>query len=104
METYFLKSDNKTSSLPPLSYDQRRPLQLLSAFRIFVSLAFCILYLSDNLVNPLGSLNPDAFFSLSLLYLALGIGIWLAIKSLSIPFEPKVWASALIDIIMLTLL
>jgi two-component system sensor histidine kinase PilS (NtrC family) len=104
METYFLKSDNQTNIHPPLSYDQRRPLQLLSGFRIFISLAFCLLFITGNLVTPLGSLNPDAFFSFSLLYLALGIGIWLAIRSLIIPFEPKVWVSALADITMLTLL
>jgi len=104
METYFLKSDNQTKSSLPLSYDQRRPLQLLSAFRLFISLTFCLLFISGNLITPLGSLNPEAFFSFSLLYLALGIGLWLAIRSLAIPFEPKVWVSALTDIIMLTLL
>ncbi len=104
METYFLKSDNPTRAPQPLSYDQRRPLQLLGAFRIFISLSFCLLYLTDNLFTPLGSYNPDAFFSLSLLYLALGTGIWFLVKTTSIPFEFKVWVSALTDISMLTLL
>jgi len=104
METYFLKSENPTSTPPPLSYDQRRPLQLLGVFRIFISLSFCLLYITDNLITPLGSYNPDIFFSLSLLYLAFGTGIWLIVKTTTIPFEFKVWISALTDIIMLTLL
>ncbi len=104
METYFLKSENPTRTPPPLSYDQRRPLQLLGVFRIFISLSFCLLYITNNLITPLGSYNPDAFFSLSLLYLAFGISIWLVVKTATIPFEFKVWISALTDIIMLTLL
>ena len=104
METYFLKSDNPTSTPSPLNYDQRRPLQLLGAFRIFIATSFCLLYITNNLITPLGSYNPNAFFSVSLLYLGLGIGIWLIIKATRIPFEFKVWISALTDISILTLL
>lgn len=104
METYFLKPDNQASSLPPLTYDQRRPLQLLGIFRILISLGFCLLYITGSLITPLGSYNPDAFFSISLLYLALGIAIWLSIRARQILFEFKVWISALTDIVLLTLL
>jgi two-component system sensor histidine kinase PilS (NtrC family) len=104
METYFLKPDNQKSSLPPLTYDQRRPLQLLGIFRIFISSTFCLLYITGNLITPLGSYNPDAFFSTSLFYLALGVAIWLSIRAPQILFELKVWISALTDIILLTML
>lgn len=104
METYFLKSDKPPSTPSSSSYDPRRPLQLLGVFRIIISLSFCLLYVTDNLITPLGSYHPDAFFTFSLLYLTLGIGIWITIRATAIPFEFKVWLSALTDIVLLTLL
>ena len=104
METYFLKSDNSTRPTRSLSYDQRRPLQLLGAFRIVISTAFCLLFITDNLIAPLGSYHSDAFFTLSLFYLAMGIAIWISIRTPIIPFEIKVWISALTDIFLLTLI
>ncbi len=104
MESYFLKPGSFSSNVIPTSHDPRRPLQLLSAFRIFISVTFCLLYATDNLIAPLGSNNPEAFLTYSVIYLLLGISIWSTQNTLSIPFSFKVWASALTDIILLTLL
>jgi len=103
METYFLKSDKQARLAPAINYHQR-PLQLLCLFRVFISVSFCLLYLTDNLVIPLGSSNPDLFFSYSIIYLILGIVIWATLNNDSIPLGVKIWSNALIDIVLLTLL
>ncbi len=104
MELYFLKPGQQATNGIPISHDPRRPLQLLSAFRIFISVSFCLLYATDNLITPLGVNNPEAFLTYSVIYLILGLSIWWTLNIRSIPFTFKVWASALTDIILLTLL
>jgi len=104
MESYFLKPGSLSSHASSVTNDPRRPLHLLSAFRLFISASFFLLYVTDNLITPLGSYNPEAFFTYSVVYLLLGIGIWLTLNTQSIPFTFKVWISALTDIILLTLL
>lgn len=104
METYFLKTDPSEHNQNTSNHDLARPLQLLSGFRIFLSTTFCLLYLSDNLIAPLGSYNPNAFFAFSVLYLFMGISIALTHRNNRIPFLLKVWVSAITDIVILTIL
>ena len=103
METYFLKPEPVTQTSSTID-DNRRPLLILNGFRSLIALIFSGLYLTDNLVPPLGDYNPELFFQYSLIYLLLSLSLWVIHYSGKVPLHIQVWASAITDIILLTLL
>lgn len=103
MQPYYLKTNPATSSTA-LTEDQRRPLLILNAFRAFLAGLFCLLFLSDKLIAPLGVYQPLAFFYTSLTYFLLSSLFWLVHRNKNIPFTVQVWASAITDILILILL
>lgn len=103
MQTYYLKTNPATGSAA-LNEDPHRPLFILNSFRFFIAGIFSLLYLSDNLISPLGSYQPQAFFHTSLFYFFFSSLFWIVHNNRKIPFTVQVWSSAVVDISLLTLL
>lgn len=103
MQTYFLKTNPATASLS-VQEDHVRPLFILNLFRFLVAFFFCLLYLTDYLIAPLGALEPRAFFYTSILYFLASLIFFPLIRSRQLPFIALVWGNAITDFIFLTLL
>ena len=104
METYYLSQRSAERYRSPITRDPWRPLILLNSFRSVLATLLCLLFLTHNLVTPLGHTNPRLFFQTSLLYLAISIVFWV-LHARRVPAYPiQVYASAITDIIILTVL
>ena len=104
METYYLSQRSAERYRSPITRDPWRPLILLNSFRSVLATLLCLLFLTHNLVTPLGHTNPRLFFQTSLLYLAISIVFWV-LHARRVPAYPiQVYASAITDIIILTML
>jgi len=104
MEPYSLSQKPTERSRSPITRDPWRPLILLNSFRTFLSGLFCLLALSNQLIAPLGHANPRLFFDGSVFYLVISIVFWI-FHTRKVPAYPiQVYASAISDIFVLTLL
>lgn len=88
----------------PSAYDEWRLLALLNLFRTGIAAGFCLLYLSDHLLSPLGSLHPVVFFKASLIYFVFGLMLWILITTRTLAFNLLVYAGAIIDTLSVTTL
>jgi two-component system sensor histidine kinase PilS (NtrC family) len=104
METYYLSQRPAERYRSPITRDPWRPLILLNSFRTLLASLLCLLVLTKKLITPLGHTNPQLFFEASLLYLAISIVFWV-LHTRKVPAYPiQVYASAITDIIILTVL
>ena len=81
-----------------------RVLALLNYFRASIALAFCLLYVANKLLPPLGSHNPDSFFKFSLLYGIGSVVLYVLINRQSLSFNQFVYSGAIIDSLCITAL
>lgn len=104
MEPYYLSQRPPEHGRSLIIRDPWRPLILLNSFRTLLATLLCLLAITDKLIHPLGHSNPSLFFQASLVYLAISIVLWV-LHSRHIPAYPiQVYASAITDIIILTIL
>ena len=104
METYYLSQPPQQYSRSPITRDPWRPLLLLNSFRTLLAVLLCLLAITNKLIAPLGHSNPGLFFQASLVYLLISIVFWI-LHSRHLPAYPiQVYASAITDIIILTIL
>lgn len=104
METYYLSQRSAEHSRSPITRDPWRPLILLNSFRTLLATLLCLLVITHHLIHPLGHTNPTLFFQTSLLYLAISSVFWV-LHTRHVPaYTVQVYASAIADIILLTIL
>jgi two-component system sensor histidine kinase PilS (NtrC family) len=104
METYYLSQNPSERNRSPITRDPWRPLIILNSFRTLLASLLCLLVITHNLIHPLGHTNPSLFFQVSLVYLAISIVLWV-LHSRHFPAYPiQVYASAVTDILILTIL
>ncbi len=104
METYYLGKNPAGHFRSPITRDPWRPLIVLNSFRTSLATLLCLLFITNKLIPPLGQANPQLFIDASLLYLAISIVFWI-LHTRRIPAYPiQVYASAISDIIILTIL
>jgi len=104
MERHYLGSPASDPLYSSVTHDDWRLLRLLNLFRTGVAAAFCLLYLFNKLLPPLGSTNPLLFFAASLLYLFLSLLLWFSLSRRKIQFSSQVYASAIVDALLVTAL
>jgi two-component system sensor histidine kinase PilS (NtrC family) len=104
METYYLSQRPPERSRSPITRDPWRPLILLNSFRTLLATLLCLLVITHKLVAPLGQSHPTLFFQTSLLYLALSVIFWILHTRHLLAYPIQVYASAITDIVILTVL
>jgi len=104
METYYLSQRPFERQRNTISRDPWRPLILLNSFRTLLASLLCLLVLTHHLIHPLGRTNPDLFFQTSLFYLIISIAFWVLHTRHIFAYPSQVYASAITDIIVLTIL
>ncbi|MBI1422791.1 MAG: hypothetical protein GC149_04930 [Gammaproteobacteria bacterium] len=104
METFYLSQRPSERQRSPIARDPWRPLIVLNSFRTLLASLLCLLALTDNLISPLGHANPGLFFQTSLLYLVLSIVFWVLHTRHLFAYPLQVYASAITDILILTVL
>lgn len=101
METFDLSPRQQSRIATALN--DKRPLVLLNIFRALLSGLFCLLYLLDELLHPLGSFELELFFYTSSVYFLFSLAYWGLLNSrLSGHFLTYIALFA--DIILLTIL
>ncbi len=104
METHYLGKDTSDPTTSLVTQDEWRLLTLLNLFRTGVAATFCLLYLFNKLLPPLGSTNPALFFKASLLYLLLSLLLWFFLSRRKLQFSNQVYTSAIVDAVLVTAL
>lgn len=104
MDTYYLSKSPAERYRSPIARDPWRPLIVLNSFRTSLATLLCLLALTNHLIHPLGHSDPGLFFQASLLYLAISVVLWV-LHSYHAPAYPlQVYAGAITDIVILTVL
>ncbi len=103
METYLLSTEGRLGEGMP-DENAWKPLAFLNVYRSLIAGVFIGLYLSGNLLPPLGSRQPELFFLLSLGYLGIGALSALAIQQHWPPFPTQVHLNVLADVAAVALL
>jgi two-component system sensor histidine kinase PilS (NtrC family) len=104
MEPYYLSEQPPAQNRSPITRDPWRPLLLLNSFRSLLAVMLCLLVVTNNLIAPLGQNNPRLFFHTSLVYLLISIVFWVLHTRQRPDYPIQVYASAIADIIILTVL
>ena len=104
METYYLSQRPSERSRSPITRDPWRPLILLNSFRSLLASLLCLLAITHNLIAPLGHTNPELFFQTCVLYLAISVVFWVLHGRHQPAYAIQVYASAITDILILTVL
>lgn len=104
MEPFYLSQQPQQVSRSLITRDPWRPLILLNSFRSFLAVLLCLLVVTNNLIAPLGHSHPHLFFQTSLVYLAFSIVFWIFYRRQIPTFTIQVYASAITDIAILTIL
>jgi len=104
MSTHYLSQRPIERARSLITRDPWRPLILLNSFRSGLALLFCLLFLTGNLIQPLGHSNPIMFFQISLAYLLVSAVLWIFHFRHHPAYAVQVYLSAIADIFLLTIL
>ncbi len=80
------------------------PLRLLNLYRITLASLASLLCYSESIPNPLGSSNFDLFYTISVIYLVIGLLNMVTINRQAPLFKYQAYSHVLVDIVIITLL